>query len=222
MRRCCSQRKKTDNPREGHGEGWEDGTPPPHRDFLRRGECGASRRPPLGVCLFLSLENRQPRHRSEFSLLRREPELLRRHGQREPTRLPAHTPCDTSSRLASRHDPALVSAPQLPVLSHLRPALHLHVHVPQIATALNVSRKEARVRVATTTPPASGMPRHQLSTRAGRLFSLVYKGAVIGAQSRRARSCTHAHPTPPRGVGTRLSPWVSASCLLMAAWTLFF
>ncbi|EOD17050.1 hypothetical protein EMIHUDRAFT_64185, partial [Emiliania huxleyi CCMP1516] len=33
------------------------------------------------------------------------------------------------------------------------------------------------------------------------LFSLVYKGAVIG---------------------TRLSPWVSASCLLMAAWTLFF
>ena len=45
------ERKKTDNPREG----WEDGTPPPHRDFLRRGECGASRRPPLGVCLFLSL-----------------------------------------------------------------------------------------------------------------------------------------------------------------------
>ena len=36
------ERKKTDNPREG----WEDGTPPPHRDFLRRGECGASRRPP--------------------------------------------------------------------------------------------------------------------------------------------------------------------------------
>ena len=35
----CSQitkkeRKKTDTPREG----WEDGTPPPHRDFLRRGE----------------------------------------------------------------------------------------------------------------------------------------------------------------------------------------
>ena len=26
------ERKKTDNPREG----WEDGTPPPHRDFLRR------------------------------------------------------------------------------------------------------------------------------------------------------------------------------------------
>ena len=45
------ERKKTDNPREG----WEDGTPPPHRDFLRRGECGAGRRPPLGVCLFLSL-----------------------------------------------------------------------------------------------------------------------------------------------------------------------
>ena len=45
------ERKKTENPREG----WEDGTPPPHRDFLRRGECGASRRPPLGVCLFLSL-----------------------------------------------------------------------------------------------------------------------------------------------------------------------
>ena len=45
------ERKKTDNPREG----WEDGTPPPHRDFLRRGECGASHRPPLGVCLLLSL-----------------------------------------------------------------------------------------------------------------------------------------------------------------------
>ena len=134
-----------------------------------------------------------------------------------PTRLATH-----SSRLASRHDPALVGAPQLPVLSHLRPALHLHVHVPQVATALNVSRKEARVRVATTAPPASGTPRHQLSTRAGRLFSLVYKGAVIGAQLRRARSCTHPHPTPPRGVGTRLSPWVSASCLLMVAWTLFF
>ena len=26
-------RKKTDNPREG----WEDGTPPPHRDFKERG-----------------------------------------------------------------------------------------------------------------------------------------------------------------------------------------
>ena len=53
LSRFCpkKERKKTDNPREG----WEDGTPPPHRDFLRRGECGASRRPPLGVCLFLSL-----------------------------------------------------------------------------------------------------------------------------------------------------------------------
>ena len=28
------ERKKTDNPREG----WEDGTPPPHRDFKERGE----------------------------------------------------------------------------------------------------------------------------------------------------------------------------------------
>ena len=27
------ERKKTDNPREG----WEDGTPPPHRDFKKRG-----------------------------------------------------------------------------------------------------------------------------------------------------------------------------------------
>ena len=27
------KRKKTDNPREG----WEDGTPPPHRDFKERG-----------------------------------------------------------------------------------------------------------------------------------------------------------------------------------------
>ena len=27
------ERKKTDNP----GEGWEDGTPPPHRDFKERG-----------------------------------------------------------------------------------------------------------------------------------------------------------------------------------------
>ena len=31
---CCeTKRKKTDNPREG----WEDGTPPPHRDFKERG-----------------------------------------------------------------------------------------------------------------------------------------------------------------------------------------
>ena len=27
------ERKNTDNPREG----WEDGTPPPHRDFKERG-----------------------------------------------------------------------------------------------------------------------------------------------------------------------------------------
>ena len=27
------ERKKTDTPREG----WEDGTPPPHRDFKKRG-----------------------------------------------------------------------------------------------------------------------------------------------------------------------------------------
>ena len=33
------ERKKTDNPREG----WEDGTPPPHRDFKRRGERGVVR-----------------------------------------------------------------------------------------------------------------------------------------------------------------------------------
>ena len=33
--RACvlKERKKTDNPREG----WEDGTPPPHRDFKERG-----------------------------------------------------------------------------------------------------------------------------------------------------------------------------------------
>ena len=30
---CRKERKKTDNPREG----WEDGTPPPHRDFKERG-----------------------------------------------------------------------------------------------------------------------------------------------------------------------------------------
>ena len=37
VRSCCShlkkERKKTDNPREG----WENGTPPPHRDFKERG-----------------------------------------------------------------------------------------------------------------------------------------------------------------------------------------
>jgi len=31
--RVKKERKKTDNPREG----WEDGTPPPHRDFKERG-----------------------------------------------------------------------------------------------------------------------------------------------------------------------------------------
>ena len=30
--RVPKERKKTDNPREG----WEDGTPPPHRDFKER------------------------------------------------------------------------------------------------------------------------------------------------------------------------------------------
>jgi len=42
------ERKKTDTSREG----WEDGTPPPHRDFKERSVVlvdGASRRPPLGV-----------------------------------------------------------------------------------------------------------------------------------------------------------------------------
>ena len=29
---ACKERKKTDNPREG----WENGTPPPHRDFKER------------------------------------------------------------------------------------------------------------------------------------------------------------------------------------------
>ena len=56
--KCKKERKKRENPREG----WEDGTPPPHRDFKERGvrerffntKC-ASRRPPLGVRLFLSL-----------------------------------------------------------------------------------------------------------------------------------------------------------------------
>ena len=33
VRRSKKERKKTDNPREG----WEDGTPPPHRDFKERG-----------------------------------------------------------------------------------------------------------------------------------------------------------------------------------------
>ena len=31
--RAPEKRNKTDNPREG----WEDGTPPPHRDFKERG-----------------------------------------------------------------------------------------------------------------------------------------------------------------------------------------
>ena len=31
--KCKKERKKRDNPREG----WEDGTPPPHRDFKERG-----------------------------------------------------------------------------------------------------------------------------------------------------------------------------------------
>ena len=31
-KRRVKERKKTDNPREG----WEDGTPPPHRDFKER------------------------------------------------------------------------------------------------------------------------------------------------------------------------------------------
>ena len=31
--RTVKERKKTANPREG----WEDGTPPPHRDFKERG-----------------------------------------------------------------------------------------------------------------------------------------------------------------------------------------
>ncbi len=32
LRRTLEKGKKTDNPREG----WEDGTPPPHRDFKER------------------------------------------------------------------------------------------------------------------------------------------------------------------------------------------
>ena len=45
------ERKKTDNPREG----WEDGTPPPHRDFKERSVVLAIAYPTLGlVCLFLS------------------------------------------------------------------------------------------------------------------------------------------------------------------------
>ena len=38
-------------------EGWEDGTPPPHTGILRRGVWCASRRPPLGVRLFLYLSS---------------------------------------------------------------------------------------------------------------------------------------------------------------------
>ena len=33
VRKSQKERKKTDNPREG----WENGTPPPHRDFKERG-----------------------------------------------------------------------------------------------------------------------------------------------------------------------------------------
>ena len=41
------ERKKTDNPREG----WEDGTPPPHRDFKERGvmRYSSSRRPSFAL-----------------------------------------------------------------------------------------------------------------------------------------------------------------------------
>ena len=49
--RVSRKRKKTYKPKEG----WEDGTPPPHTGISREGKCVASRRPPLGVCLFLSL-----------------------------------------------------------------------------------------------------------------------------------------------------------------------
>ena len=49
--RVSRKRKKTYKPKEG----WEDGTPPPHTGISREGRCVASRRPPLGVCLFLSL-----------------------------------------------------------------------------------------------------------------------------------------------------------------------
>ena len=31
-----ARKQKTVNPREKHLEGWEDGTPPPHRDFKER------------------------------------------------------------------------------------------------------------------------------------------------------------------------------------------
>ena len=33
-----ARKKKTVNPREKHLEGWEDGTPPPHRNFKERKE----------------------------------------------------------------------------------------------------------------------------------------------------------------------------------------
>ena len=46
----CKERKKTENPREG----WEDGTPPPHRDFKERGVV-------LGVQKERKKENRQPK-----------------------------------------------------------------------------------------------------------------------------------------------------------------
>jgi len=58
--RCLKRKKESREPKEG----WEDGTPPPHRDFKER-ECGASRRPPSGVYLFLISH----RHRSFSPIL---------------------------------------------------------------------------------------------------------------------------------------------------------
>ena len=48
-----SKKRKKENrqPKGGMGGRYTATT----QGFLRRGECGASRRPPLGVCLFLSL-----------------------------------------------------------------------------------------------------------------------------------------------------------------------
>ena len=71
--RHVKKRKKTGKPREG----WEDGTPPPHRDFKERSVVLAvdhpthTHSPPLGVCLLARTKPslREQRHFSENTSL---------------------------------------------------------------------------------------------------------------------------------------------------------
>ena len=50
QRPSLKERKKTDNPREG----WEDGTPPPHRDFKERSVVLAVAHPWASASSYLS------------------------------------------------------------------------------------------------------------------------------------------------------------------------